>query len=147
MSSIIDPLFAGVMFVVFGICVIVSLTVFNSIDSTTTIFGSMSGAFNQFYVSMNNVAIFIMLAMSLGAVLSAYLIKSTPVFFIVAVILIFVQAIVMPSVVQGFNSVVSDATFTTAAGSLNLVVFLAEKLPIFTIIASALAAVLGILRS
>lgn len=145
-SSILDPIFSAVMLVVFGISALVALMVFNSLVPTG-IFGTLSGSFALFFVAINNVSIFIVLAMSLGAVVSAYLIKTNPIFFFVSVVLLFVMFLVVPTVILAFNGVASDSNFTSAASGLNLLIFMIERLPVITLVMSVLAALLGILRS
>lgn len=134
------------MLIVFAIFVFVAFFIFNSL-LPTGIFGTLGPSFALFFTAINNVSIFIVLAMSLGAVISAYLIKTSPIFFFVSVVLLFVMFLVVPTVVSTFNGIASDPSMAATASQFNLLIFMVERLPIITLIMSVLAMILGILRS
>lgn len=143
MSNLVDGLTAGIMFIVFAFGVLISLVVFNSISSTG-LTGSYDASFRGFYDSMNYVSIFIMLGMSFGAVMAAYMIRAHPIFFAIAVLLVFIQFIIFPPLINAFNALVSG--YTTEGNSLSLMIWLVERLPLFTAVASLLAAIIGIMQ-
>jgi hypothetical protein len=146
MSSIIDALFAAVAFIAFGMVVIVGFTVYSGIASSG-LFGSYQGSFDGFWASINNVALFIVVGMAMAAVLSSYMIGSHPAFFFVSVILIFIQALIVPSLVNTFNTVAGSSAMAGALNEFNLLIPLIDNLPLITIITSLIAAVLGLMRS
>lgn len=144
MSNIVDALVTAIFFAVFAFAAIISLFVFNSINSTG-MFGSQTATYTKFYEAINNVGIFIALGMSLAAVVSAMLIRSHPVFFAIAIILVFVEFLVIPPIVNAYNSVVSGS-FSTEAASLSNIVNIMQYLPIITAVTTFLAAAVGIMR-
>lgn len=146
MSNILDPILGAIMFVVMAFSLLIGFVIISQLNSSG-LMGVYATDANNFFAAMNNVAIFLVLAMALGSVVSAYLIKTNPVFFIVAVVLIFVQALIIPNVVIAFNQVAQLSTFSSAVSSLNLLVQLVQQLPIITIIFSGLAAIVGLMRS
>ena len=94
MSSLIDTIFAAFMLMVFGIAVLIGLMVFNSIEGTGLL-GTYGASLKGFYTSLNSVAIFIAIGMSLAAVFSGLMIRTHPAFFIIAVILVFIEFLVV----------------------------------------------------
>lgn len=144
-SSLIDPLYIGIALIIFGIGCLFIYAVMDLIAQTGFL-GIYATNMYQFFQALNNVSIFIVLGMSLGTIVSAYLIKESPVFFFVAIIFLFLQILILPGVVSAFNAIAADPTMANAQGALNLLVFLIEELPIITTISSAVAALLGLTR-
>lgn len=103
MASIIDAIFAGFLLMVFGLFTIIGLSTFLSISSTG-ILGQYAGAEQQFYTAINNDAIYVAIGVSLAAVFSGLMIRTHPAFFIIAVILVFVEFLVVPTFVTVYNS-------------------------------------------
>jgi hypothetical protein len=144
MASILDAVFGAFMLLVFGIVVLISLFVFNSI-STTGLFGSYTSAFNQFYTSINNVAIFIAIGMSLAAVFAGLMIKTHPVFFIIAIVLVFVEFMVVPQFVQVYNGVAQSMP-AAVQNSMAQQSQIFQMLPILTAIGTMLTVIVGLVR-
>lgn len=145
MSSILDPIYGGIILVVFAVVLLVVFTVYTSI-SGTGILGSYSVYFDGFWTALNNVAIFIVLGMAAATILSAFLIKEHPAFLIVTLVLLFIQMIIMGDVIPSFNMIASTPAMAAALTKFNLLVPLIENLPVITAITSAVAALVGLLR-
>jgi uncharacterized membrane-anchored protein YitT (DUF2179 family) len=146
MSNILDLLFSGIMFIVFGACVLVSLLVFNTLASGG-ILGSYQAPLHGFYEAMNNVAIFVVFAMCFGAIGSAFMIKSHPMFLFVSIILIIVISVVIPPVVNSFNAIAQSPSMAGVPDEFPLLIELVQRLPMITIVVSAVAALVGVLHS
>ena len=144
MAEILDALVGAVMLFAFAIAVLVSLSVFDSI-SASGLLGSYAASSGQFFVAMNNVAIFIAIAISMAAVFSAILIKTHPAFFIIAIVLVFIEFMVTPTLVSAFNGVAQTLTATEQTNLQNLINIL-QYLPILTAIGTFLAAIVGMMR-
>lgn len=144
-SSIVDPLYIGIALIAFALVCLFCYKIFHDI-SNTGLLGIYANNLEQFFQAINNVSIFIVVAMSLGTIVSAYLIKENPIFFIVAIIFLFLQFLIMPNVVSSFNSIAADPQMSGAATALNLLVFLIQRLPVITAISSAFAALIGLTR-
>ena len=104
-------------------------------------------ALNQFWVALNNVSIFIFLGMSLGAVLSALLIRAHPAFFIISIILVMIQFMILPPLVNAYNTVADQPAFAAQKTMMAQNVALMQSLPLWTAIGALLAALVGMSRS
>jgi len=144
MSSLIDTIFGAFMLFVFGVAALIGFSVFLSI-SGTGILGSYAGAMQQFYTSINNVSIFIAIGVSLAAVFAGLMIRTHPVFFIIAIILVFVEFMVVPSFVQVYNGVAQGMSAEVQAGMAQQSTIL-QMLPILTAIGTMLAVIVGLVR-
>jgi len=145
MSNILDPIVSAILFFIFCLVLLVAFFVFNSLVPSG-IFGAYSNQFGQFFTSINNVSIFIILGMSLGAVLSALMIRSHPAFFFISVILVMVEFLILPIMVTAYNGVASSSTMAGSVSGLMQNVWIMQQLPIWTAFATLLAALVAIGR-
>lgn len=144
MSSIIDSVFGAFMLLVFGIVVVLSLFVFTSV-SATGLFGAYTASFQQFYTSLNSMAIFIAIGMSLAAVFAGLMIKTHPVFFIIAIVLVFVEFMVIPQFVMVYNGVAQGMT-VDIQNQMAQQSQIFQMLPILTAIGTMLTVIVGLVR-
>lgn len=144
MSSLIDTIFAAFMLMVFGIAVLIGLMVFNSIEGTGLL-GTYGASLKGFYTSLNSVAIFIAIGMSLAAVFSGLMIRTHPAFFIIAVILVFIEFLVVPSFVQVYNGVAQGMS-ASVQNDMALQSQIFQMLPILTALGTMLTVIVGIVR-
>ena len=144
MAELLDAITGAVMLFAFAITLVVAMVAFDAV-SAGGLFGIYATQFSQFFTAMNNVAIFIAVAISLGAVFSALLIKTHPAFFIVAVILVFIEFMITPSLVSAFNGVAQTMTAGEQVTLQNLINIL-QYLPLLTAFGTFLAAIIGITR-
>jgi len=144
MSNLIDAIFAAFTLLVFGIFVLVGLMVFLSI-SGTGLLGSYAAALQQFYTSLNNVAIFIAIGMSLAAVFSGLMIRTHPAFFIISVILVFIEFLVVPSFVQVYNGVAQSMP-VAVQNDMALQSQILQMLPLLTALGTMLTVIVGLVR-
>jgi hypothetical protein len=82
--------------------------------------------------------------MSLGAVLSALLIRAHPAFFFISIILVFVEFLIVPPMVTAFNQIASSATMAGEVAGLAQNIWIMQGLPIWTAMATLIAALVGI---
>ena len=144
MSNLIDAIFAAFTLLVFGIFVLVGLMVFLSI-SDTGLLGTYASDLQQFYTSLNNVAIFIAIGMSLAAVFSGLMIRTHPAFFIIAVILVFIEFLVVPSFVQVYNGVAQSMPIAVQ-NDMALQSQILQMLPLLTALGTMLTVIVGLVR-
>ena len=144
MSSVLDNMYVAFMFIAFGFAFLASLVIFNSLVAEGVVSASEAVSFGQFYTSLGNVSIFIAIAMILGSVASAYMIKTNPIFAFVLLLLILVQALVLPPIVEGFNAFAQADEIAPSAAGMSDTIFLIESAPILSIIGSVLAILAGL---
>lgn len=144
MSNIVDAIFAAFMLLVFALFALIGLNVFTSI-SGTGMFGSLDAAFKQFYTSINNVAIFIAIGISLAAVFSGLMIRTHPAFFIISVILVFIEFLVVPSFVTVYNGVAQTMP-VDVQNDMALQSQIFQMLPILTALGTMLTVIVGLVR-
>lgn len=144
MAELLDAIVGAVMLFAFGIAVMVAMVAFDAVNAGG-LFGSYASSFQQFFTAMNNVAIFVAIAISLAAVFSALLIKTHPAFFLVAVILVFIEFMITPPLVQAFNGVAQSMSATQQTNLANMINIM-QYLPLLTAFGTFIAAIIGISR-
>ena len=147
MSNMLDMITVGIFFIIFCMASIVGFFVFTNLTADTSLIpANIASGAGDFYKSMNNVAIFIMIGMLVGAMLSAYMIKTNPVYIIVPVAFIFIQVVVIVPLINAFNGFADSSTFAASAAAMDEMVSLVNAMPLFTIVGSLVAAVVGLSR-
>ena len=146
MSNVLDSLYLGVFFIIFCIAAAVGLMVFNSLVPTGIIPANLVAPLKGFYTSLNGVALFLMVGLSLGAIGSALMIKTHPFFLIIAIILVFVQAVVIPPIVNSYNSIMTSDSMVAVATEQADLSTAVNILPPFTMFMTIAAALVGIIR-
>lgn len=144
MSNIVDAIFAAFLLMVFAIFALVGLGVFTTIDGSG-LFGSYSASFKQFYTAINNVAIFIAIGIALAAVFAGLMIRTHPVFFVIAIILVFIEFLVVPSFVEVYNAVAQGMPVSVQNDMAQQTAIL-QMLPIITAVGTMLTVIVGIVR-
>ena len=144
MSNLMDAIFAAFLFLVFGIFSLIGLSIFITLDGTG-LFGTYSASFQQFFTAINNVSIFIALGISLAAVFAGLMIRTHPVFFVLAIILVFVEFMVVPSFVTVYNSVAQTMPVAVQNDMAQQSQIL-QMLPILTALGTMLTVLVGIIR-
>lgn len=144
MSNIVDAIFAAFMLLIFGVFVLIGYFVFTSISSTG-ILGAYAADFQGFYTSLNGVAIFIAIGMSLAAVFSGLMIRTHPAFFIIAIVLVFIEFMVTPSFVEVYNGVAQSMP-AAVQNDMAQQSTIFQMLPILTALGTMLTVIVGIVR-
>ena len=135
------------MLFVFAIVILIGAFIANSVLTGLGDKQGLNGPLNQFWVALNNVSIFIFMGMSLGAVLSALLIRAHPAFFFISIILVMIQFMILPPLVNAYNSVADTPTFAAQKTTMAQNVALMQVLPLWTAVGALLAALVGMSRS
>ena len=144
MSNIVDAIFAAFLLVVFGVFAIIGLSIFTGI-SDSGLLGTYAGSFKGFYDALNGVAIFIAIGIALAAVFAGLMVRSHPIFFIIAVIMVFVQFMVVPSFVQVYNQVAQGMS-VQVQNDMAQQSQIMQVLPILTALGTMLTIIVGIMR-
>ena len=144
MSEIIDGVFAAFMLLVFGVCTLIGLMVFNSI-SDSGLLGTYATDLKGFYTALNSSAIFIAIGIALSAMFAGLFIRTHPVFFIIAIILVFIQFMITPTFVSVYNGVAQSMPVTVQNDMGNQSQIF-QMLPILTALGTMLAVIVGIVR-
>lgn len=144
MSSIIDAIFAAFLFVFFGIAALIGFMVFLNI-SDSGILGTLATPLQGFYTAINASAIFIALAISLSAVFAGLFIRTHPVFFVVAIILVFIEFLIVPPFLEVYNSVAQSFPADVQNGMAQQSAIL-QMLPLLTALGTMLTVIVGLVR-
>ena len=144
MSNIVDAIFAAFLLMVFAIFALIGLGVFNTIEDTGLL-GDYAGSMKEFYTAINNVAIFIAIGIALAAVFAGLMIRTHPVFFIIAIILVFVQFMVVPTFVEVYNQVAQGMSADVQNDMAQQTTIL-QLLPILTAVGTMLTVIVGLMR-
>jgi hypothetical protein len=146
MSNILDGLVAGIMLFIFAVVLLLAAFITNSILGGMGDPLGINSSFTKFFTALNNVSIFIFLGMSLGAVLSALMIRAHPAFFFISLILVFIQFMILPPLVNAYNTVADAPQFAAEKAQMAQNVGLMQSLPVWTAVACFVAAMVGIGR-
>ena len=144
MSSLLDSITSAIFLFVFAIAALVSLIIFNSL-SDGGVLGIYATQLGGFYTAMNNVALFVAIGMALAAVFSGLMIRSHPAFFIIAVVLVFIQFLIIPPIVGAYNSIMQTQPIGTQNTYANMIGIM-QMLPMISAIGTLLAILVGIMR-
>ena len=144
MSNVIDAIFAAVMLMVFAIFVVIGISIYDGIAGTGLL-GTYEGSMHGFYQSLNGVAVFIAVAISLSAMFAAFFIRSHPVFFAISLFLIFIQFVLTPIFVDVYNGVAQGMSVDVQNEVAQQTAIL-QMLPVITAIGTVLAILVGIMR-
>lgn len=145
MSSIIDPIVAVIVIVVMIIFMISGYAVYSQISNTSLVNANMKANGDGFYSALNVTMTLFVLVMMLGTVISAYLVPANPVFAIVGILLLFINVIVVPPLINVLNSFIQTPGMQTyAEAGFGSVVQVMQYVPVVTIVCSLLALVAGV---
>ena len=145
-SSILDYVYISVFFMIFALCAIIGSSLLFQFNDVGIIPDALYNQSKGFYSALNSVGIFVLIASAIGAIGSAFMIRSHPIFLGISIFLIFIQALLAPIMVDVFNTTVQSdpAFFNISIVELELIVATIQLLPVITIIGSGVAAVVGI---
>jgi hypothetical protein len=145
-GSILDIMFGTVIMFVIAISLVVSMQFYNSVNASGMFAGnaqaqSAFAAGGQTLNLMDSVFMVIMLAIGLGGIISATLIRSHPIFF---VIMLFVNAItwIITAVLSNAFTTFTGTGFATAANSFPYMALVLTNFPLIAIGLSFVVAIL-----
>lgn len=145
MSNILDGI---ILFTLFGIMIIglvIGVQVFVDITEDSTLVSEQYKTDGlRFFEAMDNMGIFLVLAIVAVTIGSAFLIKTNPIFFVVAILLLFTQFLVLPIIVNTFNSIASNGAFSDGAEMFPKTIWLMGLSPVLSFIGGGIAAVVGL---
>ena len=147
MSNLLDSLTGGIFLFVFAIAILIGAFITNQVLGGMGDPSGINSAFTKFYTALNNVSIFIFLGMSMAAVLAALLIRAHPAFFFISLILVITQFLIIPPLVNAYNTFADNPQFAVEKATMAQNVQLMQNLPLWTALAALLAAVVGIAKS
>ena len=140
MSNIADGLVSAILFCVLAIGLVIAYQVFSILPDFGQTAIKTSG--EGFFTALDAMGIFIVVAMILATVGSAFLIRTNPMFFAVSLILLAVQFLILPMVVNALNPVfqgmpAGEAKFAN-------MIWLVQIAPIISFVGGALAAIIAL---
>lgn len=145
MSSIADPIVAVVVLVIMCIFLITGYAVYAQVSNTSLVSANMKANGDGFYAALNASMVLFVLVMMLGTVISAYLVPSNPIFAIVGVLLLFINTIVAPPLINMLNSFIQTSSMQTyAEAGFGSVIQVMQYIPVLTIVCSLLAFIAGV---
>ena len=128
----------------FAIAALVSLIIFNGL-SDGGVLGIYATQLGGFYTAMNNVVLFVAIGMALAAVFAGLMIRTHPAFFIIAVVLVFVQFLILPPLVNAYNSIMQTQPVALQNTYANMISIM-QMLPMISAVGTLLAILVGLLR-
>lgn len=147
MSNVVDAITGAIYFFVFALALLISVFILNQVAAggLFSAIPTLPAHAADFFASLNNVSIFILLGLSLGAILSALLIPSHPAFFFISILLVFIEFMIIPPLVNVYNGILLSPSFIGEASQFNLTIGLLQQLPIWTAATTLLAAIVAIM--
>lgn len=145
MSSIIDPIVAVIVLVVMVIMLIAGYAVYSQISTTSLVSANMKSNGDGFYSALNITMTLFVLVMALSTVVAAYLVPTSPVFAVVGVLLLFVNVVIVPPMINMLNSFIQTPSMQGfAEAGFGSVIQTMQYLPVLTVVCSMLALVAGL---
>lgn len=148
MSSFADVLIIPVALFVIGMVLIFSIFIFNTFaNSDSSIFGTYKTQINQTFDVIGVLIPLLMLGMTLGAIVSAMLVRTHPIFLGVSILLMVIQVLITPMLSNMWQSLIfADSGISDTANTLPFLLFIFQNLPIITIVISFLVGTITYLR-
>jgi hypothetical protein len=148
MSSFADVLIIPVALFIIGLVLIFSIFIFNTFaDADASIFGAYKTQINQAFNVIGVLIPLLMLGMTLGAIVSAMLIRTHPIFLGVSILLMVIQILITPALANMWQSIITaDAGISDTADTLPFLIFIFQNLPLITIVISFLVGTITYLR-
>lgn len=145
MSNILDPIIMFILFMIMILGLIIGVQVLKDATADPALVPvQYRNDGLRFFESIDNMGIFIVLAIIAVTIGSAYLIKTNPIFFVIAILLLAIQFIVLPPVINIFNSFVMSGGFDDSITVFPKTIWLIGLSPILSVIGGGLAAVAGL---
>jgi hypothetical protein len=144
-SSIFDPIVATVVLVVMFIMLVAGYSVYAQISTTSLVSANMKSNGDGFYRALNITMTLFVLVMALSTVVAAYLVPTSPVYAVVGVLLLFINTIVVPPLINMLNSFIQTPGMQTyAEAGFGSAIQVLQYLPVLTVVCSMLALVAGL---
>lgn len=145
MSSIIDPLVAVIVLFVMCIMLVAGYAVYAQISNTSLVSPEIKAQGDGFYAALNATMTLFVLVMMLSTVVAAYLVPANPVFAVVGVLLLFVNIVVVPPLINMLNSFVTSPGMSVyAEAGFGTVIQVMQYIPVLTVVCSLLALIAGL---
>jgi hypothetical protein len=145
LSSIIDPIVAVIVLVVLGITLVAGYAVYAQISTTSLVSAQIKADGDGFYTALNATMTLFVIVLMLSTVIAAYMVPSNPVFAVVGVLLLFVNIVIVPPLINMMNSFVSSPSMAAyASAGFGSVIQVIQYVPVLTVVCSLLALVAGL---
>lgn len=127
------------------IFMVAGYAVYSQVSNTSLVNTNMKANGDGFYAALNATMTLFVLVLMLSTVISAYLVPANPIFAVVGVLLLFVNVIVVPPLINMLNSFVTAPGMQTyAEAGFGSVIQVAQFTPVITIVCSLLALIAGL---
>lgn len=148
MSNFFDMLTIPFVIFIVAIVFIVMLTVFNAMaDGSDGFLDPVKGVIQQSMNLIINLMPFVLLMMSLGAIVSALLIRTHPIFFGVSILLIVIQLIITPMITNMWSSIMTgEAAIQATADNYPVILLFFDKLPLITFVLAFIVGIVSYIR-
>ena len=145
MSNVADGIILFILFGVFVLGMVIIAQVFMDLtDGTNLVSAPIKASATGFFTSIDNMGIFLVLAIVGVTIGAAFLIRTNPIFFAVALLLLFVQFLILPPVVNSMNSIFASGGFNDGVSLFPNTIWLLGLSPILSFIGGGLAAVVAL---
>lgn len=148
MSSFADSLVIPVSFFALCVTLVFIFFIYDSLSaSDSTIIGVTAPQVKQTFGVLVALIPLILMGFGLGAIVSAFLIRTHPIFFGISILLLLIQMLVTPILTNVWSSIMTSTPDLQAkAASLTFIVLIMDKLPLISFILACLVAVVSYLR-
>jgi len=145
MSSIVDPIVAVIVLVVMGIMLVAGYAVYSQISNTSLVSAQIKADGDGFYAALNITMTLFVIVLMLSTVIAAYMVPANPVFAVVGILLLFINTIVVPPLINMLNSFMQSASMAGyASAGFGSVIQVMQYIPALTVVSSLLALVAGL---
>lgn len=145
MSSIIDPIVAVIVLVVMAIFLVSGYAVYAQISQTNLVSPAIKAQGDGFYTALSMSMVLFVIVMILSTVIAAYMVPANPIFAVVGVLLLFINVIVVPPLINMLNTFMTSpgmASYATTGFGPMLQVM--QYIPVLTIVCTLLGLIAGL---
>jgi hypothetical protein len=149
MSSFIDGLTIPITFFGLVVALVFVSFIFTMLyTASPSLFGTTVGPkLVQTFTLLKTLIPMFLLFMALGAIVSAFLIKTHPIFFAISIVLLLVQMLITPMITNLWSSIMTaNADIQTEAESFAFAMILFNNLPLISFVLSLLIVLISFMR-
>jgi len=133
-GTVLDTVLLPILIFGMFVGVVFGLTIMNGINET----GMLSISIPNFSTIMDYGIVFIFFGSLIAAIISAFMIRTHPIFFVISVIMLIIISVTFPVLSNVFMGFATNSQITTYSNQLPLTLNVFANLPIFLVITGIL---------
>ena len=148
MSTFADSITIPVAFFALVVTLVFLFFIYDQLSaSDPTIIGVTAPQVKQTFNVLIGLIPLILMGFALGAIVSAFLIKTHPIFFGITILLLIIQALITPFLTNTWTSIITaNSDLQTKALQFTFIIFVMNNMPLIAFVIACLVAVVSYMR-